>query len=164
MPGPPPSEKRSRARDTPTREVIRSDGKIGGPPLPPAELALPRLPKEQWADPKVPEHEQWHPMTVRWWENWRHSPQATRMTTEVDWDYMLDTALMHHVAWMSGGKNSERFGEIRVRVAQFGATYADRLRLRLEIEVPEEYAVGNGAKGNENVTSLQDRRKRIANG
>lgn len=52
MPGQPPSEKRSRARDTPTREVIRSGGKVGGPPLPSAEDALPRLPKEQWTDPQ----------------------------------------------------------------------------------------------------------------
>lgn len=164
MPGPPPKEKRARGRDTAVRETIKSDGKLGGWPLPPAELALPRKPKAEWADPEVPEHEEWHPMTVRWWENWRRSPQATRMTTDVDWDYMLDTALMHHVAWMSGGKNSERFGEIRVRVAAFGATYADRLRLRLEVEVPEEYAVGNGAEGATNVASISDRRRRIANG
>lgn len=162
MAGPPPKEKRSRARDTPVRETIRSDGKLGGYPLPDPEIALPLKPQREWANEEVPEREQWHPMTQRWWENWRKSPQATRMLTDVDWDYLLDTALMHHQMWMGGGKNSERAGEIRVRVASFGATYADRLRLRLEIEVPEEYSVGNAKTGDDNVTSIQDRRRRIA--
>nr|WP_054686471.1 hypothetical protein [Microbacterium sp. No. 7] len=142
------------------RESIRSDGKIGGFPLP--DDVLPFLPKSQWEDEDTPVREQWHKQTVRWWENWRRSPQGTRMVTDVDWDYMLDTALMHHQMWMSGGRNSERAAEIRVRVAAFGATYADRLRLRLEIEVPEEYPVGNADGGSDNITSLNDRRSRLA--
>ncbi len=162
MAGPPPKEKRARDRDNVVRDTIKADGKVGGFDLPDPELALPLKPKGEWADPEVPEREQWHPMTVRWWENWRRSPQATRMLTDVDWDYLLDTALMHHQMWVGGGRNSERAGEIRVRVAAFGATYADRLRLRLEIEAPEEYGVGNAKTGDDNVTSIQDRRKRLA--
>lgn len=148
--GPAPSAKRSRARDTPTRDTIKSDGKLGGFPLPDDVLPI---------DEETGIREEWHPQTVRFWENWRSSPQSTRMMTNPDWDYLLDTALMHHIAWSSGGRNSDRFAEIRIRVAAFGATPADRLRLRLEVEIPEEYAVGN-AKG-ANVTNLNDRRQRL---
>lgn len=155
--GPAPKEKRSRARDTPTRDIIKSDGKVGGFELP--DDVLPVLPDDQQIDPDNVLREQWHSQTVRWWQNWRESPQASRMLSGPDWDYLLDTALLHHQMWMSGGKNSERAAEIRLRVATFGATPADRLRLRLEIEVPEEYPVGNG---NANVTSIDERRKRIA--
>ncbi|KJL39920.1 hypothetical protein [Microbacterium trichothecenolyticum] len=159
MPGPPPSEKRSRARDNVQRDVIRNDGKVGGfdlRDLP--EDFLPLKPKSQWEDPEQSEREEWHPATLRWWDNWRTSPQATRMVTDVDWDYMLDTALMHHRTWMSGGTNTERLAEIRIRLASFGATYADRLRLRLEVELPPEQHPA-GAKGHaNNVTDLDARR------
>ena len=149
--GPAPKQTRARARDNAVRDVIKSDGRIGGFDLPDDVLPI---------DKETGEREQWHPQTVRWWNNWRESPQGTRMLTAVDWDYMLDTALMHHIAWESGGRNSERFAEIRIRVANFGATPADRLRLRQEIEVPEEYAVGNADASN--VTSIEDRRRRLA--
>ncbi len=159
--GPVPNERRSRSRDTPTREIVKSDGKIGGFPLP--DDVLPLI-AEKDRDPDYYEfedqREEWHPATVRWWQNWRESPQASKMLTAPDWDYLLDTALLHHQMWVSGGKNSERAAEIRLRVATFGATVADRLRLRLEIEVPEDYPVGNAK--NSNVTSIDERRKRIA--
>ena len=156
--GPAPKESRSRARDTPTRETIRSDGKIGGYELP--DDVLPYLPEKDQIDPDRLLREEWHPQTQRWWDNWRASPQASKMLSDPDWDYMLDTALLHHQMWMSGGRNSERAAEIRLRVAAFGATPADRLRLRLEIDVPEEYPVGN-ADGT-NVTSIGDRRRRLS--
>lgn len=154
-----PKEQRQRARDTPKREIVKSDGKSGGFPLP--DDVLPLL-KEQ--DPDYWEgeaqREGWHPQTVRWWQNWRESPQATRMLTGPDWDYLLDTALLHHQMWVSGGKNSERAAEIRLRVAAFGATPADRLRLKIEIEAPPEFDVGAGGD-DAVITSIQDRRSRI---
>lgn len=155
-----PKVERQRARDTQKRELVKSDGKIGGYPLP--DDVLPFKPKSEWADPEVPEREEWHPQTVRWWENWRRSPQATRMLTEPDWDYLLDTALMHHVAWSSGGRNSERFAEIRQRVAAFGATPVDRLRLKIEIELPPDYGIGDeGGEADAVITDINSRRKRI---
>lgn len=162
--GPPPSESRQRERDVAVREMVVSDGKLGGFPLP--DDVLPQVRKNGrpvFDEDGEPVLEEWHPATVRWWQNWRESPQATRMLTAPDWDYLLDTALMHHNAWMSGGRNSERFAEIRIRVANFGATYADRLRIKLEIETPnEEFDVGSGRS---NVTSMdQERRRRLAAG
>ena len=159
--GPAPSAKRSRERDTPVRDNIRSDGKLGGfdlRDLP--EDYLPLKPKKEWADENVPEREEWHIATLRWWDHWRASPQATRMLTDVDWDYLLDTALMHHRTWMSGGTNTERLAEIRIRVAAFGATVADRLRLRQEIEAPPEQHP-HGMQRDAVITDLSDRRRAL---
>ena len=155
--GPAPRERRSRARDNVTRDIIKSDGRIGGWDLP--DDVLPILPESKQIDPDRVLREEWNQATVRWWKNWRESPQAAKMVSAPDWDYMLDTALLHHQMWESGGKNSERAAEIRIRVANFGATPADRARLKVEIEVPEEYPVGNAASSN--VTNLNDRRKRL---
>ncbi len=102
----------------------------------------------------------WHPMTKKWWDTWRRSPQATRMLTEPDWMFLLDTALMHHQMWSSG--RWDFASEIRLRVAKFGATPEDRLRLHLEIdeEIPNNGSVGNAPTGN--VSDINERRKRIS--
>lgn len=161
--GPAPKQNRSRARDTQVRDVIKSDGKLGGFDLP--DDVLPFLPNAMQPDPENPTvREQWHPQTVRWWQNWRESPQSTRMATMTDWDFLLDTALMHHISWLSGGRNSERSAEIRIRVAKFGATVEDRMRLKQEIELPDEYSVGNAEKADASIVSLADRRKRLSGG
>jgi hypothetical protein len=141
--GPAPKTSRSRARDVDTRELVKTDGKLGGFDLP-----------EDALDPG----EDWHPMTVRWWEAWRASPQGVRMVTEVDWYFLLDTALMHHTMWAKG--KWEFAAEVRLRAAKFGATPEDRLRLKLEVEVPEDvYPVGT-PKGGANVTRMDDHRSR----
>ena len=76
----------------------------------------------------------WHPMTVAWWDDFRASPIAATITP-TDVRYLYDTALLHTQFW--NGEN-RLAGEIRLRVAQFGATPADRERLRLRVLVPEE--------------------------
>lgn len=80
------------------------------------------------------------------------------MVTDVDWDFLLDTALVHHNMWKNG--RWEFANEVRMRVAQFGATPAARRALNQEIEVPEQHPVGNAKSSN--VTSIADRRKRLA--
>jgi hypothetical protein len=150
--GPPPATSHTRTRNDVQRETIKSDGKLGGFDLPDDVLPV---------DSKTGEREEWHARTVAWWHNWRASPQGVKMMTDPDWDYLLDTALLHHQMWISGGKNSERAAEIRIRVAEFGATPAARLRLRMDIQVPEEFPVGDrGAT----VTSLDARRAAIMGG
>jgi hypothetical protein len=98
-------------------------------------------------------------MTKKWWTAWRKSPQAAGMLSEVDWYFMVDTALIHHNMWSNG--RWEFANEVRMRVAKFGATPEDRNRLRMEIDVPETSPVGIKNKGNE-VTSLDSRRSRIS--
>lgn len=117
------------------------------------------LPKNFLTD-RYGEPESWHPATQEWWNNWRTSPQATRMMTDVDWDFLLDTALMHHNMWKT--RKWELASEIRLRVAKFGATPEDRKRLQLEIEEDRNPSVGTRS-GAQNVTSIESRRGRIAN-
>jgi hypothetical protein len=49
----------------------------------------------------------------------------------VDWDFMLDTAMMHSAMWTGEMKMA---AEVRIRVAKFGATPEDRLRLKVQVE------------------------------
>ena len=81
--------------------------------------------------PELPDVEgvNWHPMTRAWWAVWQRSPMATLMG-ETDWAYMADTALMHHAMWEKGQWTLA--AEVRLRLAQYGATPADRLRLRIQ--------------------------------
>jgi hypothetical protein len=69
----------------------------------------------------------WPQQTLRWWDHWVNSPQAEGMA-QVDWDYMLDTAMLHAQMWDGDTKLA---GEIRLREAKYGATPEDRARLRM---------------------------------
>lgn len=146
MSGPAPKQNRSRARDTATRALVKSDGRVGGWPLPEGALGL---------DSKTGEIIPWHAQTVAWWEAWRASPQGTQMVTEVDWHFLLDTALMHHSMWANG--RWDFAAEVRLRAAKFGATPEDRMRLKLEIEVDEKFPAGHA--GNPGQSSTLDKRR-----
>jgi len=117
--GPAPKRERSRPNDTARREAefttIAADGKARGPELPEGT---------------------WHERTVAWWATWRNSAQAQTFT-DTDWSFLLDTALLHNELW-SG--NPGVAGELRLRVAKFGASPEDRLRLKLEINNEAEFA------------------------
>lgn len=77
----------------------------------------------------------WHPRTVAWWAMWRDSPQAEHFMA-TDWDFLLDTALMHHAMWSKGQWTLA--AEVRLRVAKFGATPEDRARLRMQFASADE--------------------------
>ena len=86
--------------------------------------------------PELPEWKiPWPPRTKAWWETWRHDPVSLTFGP-TDWDFLLDTARLHAALWrLDDEKVSSRTGlaaEIRLRVAKYGATPEDRLRLRLE--------------------------------
>lgn len=119
--GPAPKKDAVRRNKAPEFTQLVEDGSLRGPELP-----------EGWLEGG----EEWHPATQRWWNNWRRSPQATRMLSAPDWDYLLDTALMHHTMWAKG--RWEFASEVRLRVAKFGATPDDRNRLRAEIVLQPE--------------------------
>jgi len=72
--------------------------------------------------------------------------------TETDWEYMLETALLHNMLWNPVPQNPATTGgrarngavsatqlaaEIRQRVQKFGATFEDRLKLRMSIQTPQ---------------------------
>lgn len=149
--GPTKDPRAIRRNKEPDKQLIKSDGVLRGFPLPEGMLT------DKFGDP-----EDWHPATIRWWNSWRQSPQAAAMLSEPDWYALLDTALIHHNMWKNG--RWEFASEVRLRVAKFGATPEDRIRLKQEIEVPETSPVGNSASKAQNVTSLSARRDRLAAG
>lgn len=83
--------------------------------------------------PELPDNIPWPAPTRRWWDTWRTSPQAQTFT-DTDWDFLLDTALLHARFWEGDEKVA---AELRLRVAKFGATPEDRARLRLSVGEPE---------------------------
>jgi hypothetical protein len=119
--GPPPKDpakrRRRNAAPVPTT-VVAEDGQIRGPDL--------------------PDGFPWPPQTLRWWRTWRTSPQAQTLTT-TDWDFLIDTAVIHAAFWHG---DTSVAGELRLRVAKFGATPEDRMRLRMQIDEPTKLAGG----------------------
>src|SRR5215475_11544793 len=115
-----PEKRRRRNSDPLGITKITPDDELRGPALPEGVL---------------PAGELWHPRTRAWWRTWRESPQAQTFTA-TDWDFLLDTALMHHTMWLRG--RWEFASELRLRAAKFGATPEDRLRLRLKVETPAD--------------------------
>jgi hypothetical protein len=142
-----PKTERSRPRDAKRRAAeqthVTADKRLRGPALP---------------TPALPEDEPWNPQTVKWWESWRRSPQAQLMTP-TDWQFLLDTALLHHAMWTSG--KTDGAAELRLRVAKFGATIEDRLRLKLTIDAPDKPPAKASAAKQGSVTSIEDRRNRL---
>jgi hypothetical protein len=127
-----PDERRRRNADPVPTTTVAVDGQARGPVLPP-EVA-------------------WPDATVRWWDTWRRSPQAQAFTS-TDWDFLLDTALLHADYWNGSRRVA---GELRLRVAKYGATPEDRARLRLQVERDgEESAPSPAAK------PAGDRRARV---
>lgn len=136
-----PKATRSRARDTKRRDEqmtkVEADQELRGPELP-ADV--------------LPDGEEWHPRTLQWWETWRRSPQAQTFI-DTDWDFLLDTALMHHTMWRKG--RWEFASELRLRAAKFGATPEDRMRLKLKVDAP----AAAPAAPSETPRSVADRRR-----
>lgn len=138
-----PKGTRSRARDSKARDAelqhVEDDGELRGPELPEGVL---------------PDGEGWHSRTRQWWQTWRRSAQA-QMFIETDWDFLLDTALLHHVMWTKG--RWEFASEVRLRAAKYGATPEDRMRLKLKIETP----LDGQPSTSETPRSTSDRRKNL---
>ena len=83
----------------------------------------------------------WPARTVAWWKMWGDSPLADDFTS-TDWSELLDTAFIHAQFWSGDMKVA---GELRLRVAKFGATPEDRARLRIQFAAADE-ADGKRAK------------------
>jgi hypothetical protein len=117
-----PSVRRRRNADPIPTVTVAADLKLRGPDLPRGVL---------------PKGEEWHPRTQAWWQTWRLSAQS-KTFTPTDWDFLIDTALMHHTMWLKG--RWEFASELRLRAGKFGATPEDRARLRLQVTDPDASA------------------------
>lgn len=136
-----PSQRRRRNVGEP-ETVIARDDELRGPELP---------------DDVLPDDAEWHPRTLRWWQTWRESPQAQTFI-DTDWDFLIDTALLHHIMWSKG--RWEFASEVRLRAAKYGATPEDRARLKLKVDgaapVPHAPVQRPG-----NVSDINSRRARL---
>ena len=77
----------------------------------------------------------WHPETLHWWETWRSSPQGS-VFMPTDWASLALVARLVELYWRTT-ESREKAGllaEIRRWESKFGATAADRARLRWVIE------------------------------
>ncbi len=144
--GPAPKATRSRARDAARRDAetteVVADGGVHGPPLPEGVL---------------PDEQAWHPQTVALWESLRRSPLLAD-EPDLGWQFLIDTALMHHTMWDKG--RWEFASEVRLRLAKYGATPEDRQRLKVKVTSPGE-AAGRAATSPTAVTDIRSRRSRL---
>ncbi len=76
----------------------------------------------------------WPARTRDWWRMWADSPLSAEFTS-TDWSELLDTAVLHAQFWRGDTKVA---GELRLRVAKFGATPEDRARLRITFAAADE--------------------------
>src|SRR5262249_27668372 len=141
-----PKSARSRARDDVRRQAemttLVADGESHGPELPEGML---------------PDGAEWHPRTRALWESLRRNPLLAD-EPELGWEFLLDTALMHHTMWSKG--RWEFASEVRLRLAKYGATPEDRMRLKLKVGTPTGAAKPTASAANR-VTDIASRRARL---
>lgn len=85
----------------------------------------------------------WPERTRDWWRMWAESPLSAEFTS-TDWSELLDTAVLHARFWRGDVKLA---GELRLRVAKFGATPEDRARLRITFAQADEAEEKRGDSG-----------------
>jgi hypothetical protein len=107
-------------------------------------IALRVIVAEPVAQPDLPDFEievdgelvefVWPARTREWWRMWGESPLSAQFTA-TDWSELLDTAVLHARFWRGDHRLA---GELRLRVAKFGATPEDRARLRITFAQADE--------------------------
>lgn len=131
--GPPPkSQKVRRHKDVVPQTILRWE-RAEAPELP--EFRIER-------DGELQEFV-WPERTREWWRMWIESPQAEHFGSS-DWQFLLDTALIHARLWKG---DVSAAAELRLRVAAFGATPADRARLRMVFADADGADQGRGSSG-----------------
>lgn len=124
--GPAPKDPSRRARTNkdpvPLRVILAEP--VAQPELPDVEIEV---------DGKLVEFV-WPARTREWWRMWGESPLSAEFTS-TDWSELLDTAVLHARFWRGDVKLA---GELRLRVAKFGATPEDRARLRITFAQADE--------------------------
>lgn len=126
--GPAPKDPSARARRNKDPQALRvfTATPVEQPPLPPLFL-----PDEDGKRRRVA----WPAATKRWWSTWGDEPMAADFRP-TDWDFLLDTALIHAKVWGEG--DLKLLPELRLRVAKMGATTEDRARLRIAYAAADE--------------------------
>lgn len=133
--GPAPKDPGRRARRNGDPVPLRV---VHAEPVPQPEL--PTVEVEE--DGKLVEFK-WPVRTREWWAMWKESPLSADFTA-TDWSELLDTAVLHARYWRGDVKLA---GELRLRVAKFGATPEDRARLRITFAQADEAEEKRGPAG-----------------
>jgi hypothetical protein len=94
--------------------------------------------------PPLPDCIDWPAITQSWWATWGAEPMAADFRP-TDWDFLLDTALLHAKVWGEG--DTKLLAELRLRVAKMGATSEDRARLRITYAQADEAEEKRDRKG-----------------
>lgn len=89
---------------------------------------------ERGKAPELPPEIPWPEQTRRWWQVWADSPHSEHFT-QVTWETLLTTALIHADVWAG---NLDRAPELRLREAKYGATPEDMARLRMTMAEADE--------------------------
>lgn len=126
--GPQPKDASKRAR--------RNSDPIGMRIFTASQVQQPNLPTLYFPDEDgAKKRFAWPEATKRWWDTWGNEPMAADFRP-TDWDFLLDTALIHAAVWGSG--DLKQLPELRLRVAKMGATGEDRARLRITYAAADE--------------------------
>ena len=128
--GPAPKPQGSRARRNKDPQILKI---ITAKPV--EQPALPVIEQVVLDENGKPRKKRftWPTVTRRWWKMWGESPLSAEYT-ETDWSFLLDTAYLHALYWKGDFRVA---GELRLRVAKFGATPEDRARLRIQFAVAD---------------------------
>lgn len=136
--GPAPKDPRKRARRN--AEVV---------PLRVVEVSAADKPEL----PALVDGALWSEPTLVWWDMLDLHPLKAEFT-ELDWSYLLDTALLHNAYWRGDLKQAS---ELRLREAKYGFTPEDRARLRIQFAQATEAELDTATK----VESARERWGRI---
>lgn len=96
---------------------------------------------------------EWPASTRDWWSMLDRHPLKDEFT-DLDWSYLLDTALLHARFWRG---STALAPELRLREAKYGFTPEDRARLRIQFAQAAEAEVDATRK----VESARDRMRGI---
>ena len=69
----------------------------------------------------LPDNIDWPEQTRLWWDAWASHP-VTEKWTEVDWEFLTTTALVHATVWGAG--DMTKAGELRAREERLGGLVA----------------------------------------
>jgi hypothetical protein len=95
----------------------------------------------------------------RFWKTWATSPQSSAWA-ETDWAELEITVKLVDAFFAGDAKLA---GEIRQRVAKWGATTEDRARLRMTLTPPEDESAGQEAAAVAQTTDIDEELYRLLN-
>lgn len=134
---------RGPAPKDPSRRARRNADPVALRVIEAEPVAQPELPTIQVEVEGELREFHWPTQTREWWQMWAESPLSAEFTA-TDWSELRDTALLHARFWRGDVRLA---GELRLRVAKFGATPEDRARLRITFataDQAEDRAAGKG--------------------